>query len=58
MIESILINLMKKDIQIALLMAASLFMEILDGTIVTTALPRIAVDFSVNSTSAALLVGT
>lgn len=58
MIESILINLMKKDIQIALLMAASLFMEILDGTIVTTALPRMAVDFSVNSTSAALLVST
>lgn len=58
MIESILINLMKKNIQIALLMAASLFMEILDGTIVTTALPRMAVDFSVNSTSAALLVST
>ncbi|WP_307994880.1 MFS transporter, partial [uncultured Weissella sp.] len=49
---------MKKDIQIALLMAASLFMEILDGTIVTTTLPRMSVDFSVNSTSAALLVST
>lgn len=33
---------MTKEIKIALLMAASLFMEILDGTIVTTALPGMA----------------
>lgn len=31
---------MSQQIKIALLMAASLFMEILDGTIVTTALPK------------------
>ncbi|MGG1941558.1 hypothetical protein ABFY57_17915 [Paenibacillus polymyxa] len=31
---------MTKEIKTALLMAASLFMEILDGTIVTTALPK------------------
>lgn len=31
-------NRITKEVKIALLMAASLFMEILDGTIVTTAL--------------------
>lgn len=35
-------NSIPNEIKIALLMAASLFMEILDGTIVTTALPKMA----------------
>ncbi|RII34056.1 MFS transporter [Clostridium chromiireducens] len=47
---------MTKEIKIALLMAASLFMEILDGTIVTTALPRMAQYFSTSSATIALLV--
>ncbi len=37
---------MSQQIKIALLMAASLFMEILDGTIVTTALPKNCADLS------------
>ncbi|WP_079440027.1 MFS transporter [Clostridium chromiireducens] len=47
---------MTKEIKIALLMAASLFMEILDGTIVTTALPRMSQYFSTSSATIALLV--
>lgn len=47
---------MSKEIKIALLMAASLFMEILDGTIVTTALPKMAKYFHTSSTTIALLV--
>ncbi|WP_399552180.1 MFS transporter [uncultured Clostridium sp.] len=47
---------MKKEIKIALLMAASLFMEILDGTIVTTALPKMAQYFHTSSATIALLV--
>jgi EmrB/QacA subfamily drug resistance transporter len=47
---------MTKEIKIALLMAASLFMEILDGTIVTTALPGMAKYFHTDSASIALLV--
>lgn len=37
---------MSQQIKIALVMAMSLFMEILDGTIVTTALPKMATTFS------------
>jgi EmrB/QacA subfamily drug resistance transporter len=47
---------MTKEIKVALLMAASLFMEILDGTIVTTALPRMAQYFNTSSATIALLV--
>lgn len=47
---------MTKEIKIALLMAASLFMEILDGTIVTTALPRMAQYYNTSSATIALLV--
>lgn len=47
---------MSKEIKIALLMAASLFMEILDGTIVTTALPRMAQYFHTGSATIALIV--
>lgn len=51
-----MVNIMTKEIKIALLMAASLFMEILDGTIVTTALPRMSQYFSTSSATIALLV--
>ncbi|MCF6418418.1 MFS transporter [Furfurilactobacillus milii] len=47
---------MTKEIKIALLMAASLFMEIMDGTIVTTALPSMAKYFRTGSATVALLV--
>ncbi|WP_312038901.1 MFS transporter [Desulfosporosinus shakirovi] len=47
---------MSKEIKIALLMAASLFMEILDGTIVTTALPKMAQYFQTSSATIALTV--
>jgi EmrB/QacA subfamily drug resistance transporter len=47
---------MNKEIKIALLMAASLFMEILDGTIVTTALPKMAQYFHTSSATIALSV--
>jgi EmrB/QacA subfamily drug resistance transporter len=47
---------MTKEIKIALLMAAGLFMEILDGTIVTTALPKMAQYFHTGSATIALLV--
>lgn len=47
---------MTKEIKIALLMAASLFMEILDGTIVTTALPEMAQYFHTSSATIALTV--
>lgn len=47
---------MTKEIKIALLMAASLFMEILDGTIVTTALPKMAQYFNTTSSTISLLV--
>jgi EmrB/QacA subfamily drug resistance transporter len=47
---------MSREIKIALLMAASLFMEILDGTIVTTALPKMARDFATSTTTISLLV--
>lgn len=49
-------NRMTKEIKIALLMAASLFMEIMDGTIVTTALPSMAKYFRTGSSTVALLV--
>lgn len=51
-----MVNKMTKEIKTALLMAASLFMEILDGTIVTTALPRMAKYFGTDSETIALLV--
>ncbi|MGQ4679044.1 MFS transporter [Paenibacillus polymyxa] len=47
---------MTKEIKTALLMAASLFMEILDGTIVTTALPKMAQYFHTGSATIALLI--
>ena len=47
---------MTKEIKIALLMAASLFMEILDGTIVTTALPKMAEYFHTTSSTSSLLI--
>ncbi|MDD9138140.1 MFS transporter [Fructobacillus sp. CRL 2054] len=40
----------------ALVVAAALFMQMLDSTIVTTALPQIADDLSVNQSTASLLV--
>ena len=48
-------NRMSKEIKIALLMAASLFMEILDGTIVTTALPKMAQYFHTGPATISLL---
>lgn len=47
---------MSKQIKIALLMAASLFMEIMDGTIVITALPQMAKDFQTSISQMSLLV--
>lgn len=49
-------NRMSKEVKVALLMAASLFMEMMDGTIVTTALPRMAKYFQTGSATVALLV--
>jgi EmrB/QacA subfamily drug resistance transporter len=49
---------MSKQIKVALLMAASLFMEIMDGTIVTTALPSMARAMRVQSTTASLLISS
>lgn len=49
---------MSKQVRIALLMAASLFMEIMDGTIVTTALPSMARAMRVHSTTASLLISS
>lgn len=40
----------------ALVVAAALFMQMLDSTIVTTALPQIATDLDINQSSASLLV--
>jgi EmrB/QacA subfamily drug resistance transporter len=51
-----MVKRMSKEIKIALLMAASLFMEILDGTIVTTALPKMAQYFHTGSSTISLLV--
>ena len=39
-------------------MAASLFMDVMDGTIVTTALPKMAQTFNVSAATASLLVST
>lgn len=47
---------MSKEIRIAILMAASLFMEMLDGTIVTTALPKMSQYFHTGTATTALLV--
>jgi EmrB/QacA subfamily drug resistance transporter len=50
------VSRMSKEIKIALLMAASLFMEMLDGTIVTTALPKMSHYFHTGAATTALLV--
>ena len=49
---------MSREIKVALLMAASLFMDVMDGTIVTTALPRMAQNFNVSAATISLLVST
>lgn len=51
-----MINRVSKEIRIAILMAASLFMEMLDGTIVTTALPKMSQYFHTSAATTALLV--
>ena len=51
-----MINRVSKEIRIAILMAASLFMEMLDGTIVTTALPKMSQYFHTGAATTALLV--
>ena len=52
------VSSVSKEIKIALLMAASLFMDVMDGTIVTTALPKMAQTFNVSAATASLLVST
>ncbi|MCI1987345.1 MAG: MFS transporter [Lactobacillus sp.] len=47
---------LSKSVQVALLMAASLFMEIMDGTIVTTALPSVARALRVSPLTAAMMI--
>ncbi|KRK35205.1 MFS transporter [Loigolactobacillus bifermentans] len=47
---------MSKQIKVAFLMAASLFMEIMDGTIVTTALPTMSKALQISTTSSALMI--
>lgn len=49
---------MSKEIKLALLMATSLFMEMLDGTIVTTALPQMANYFHTNMSQISFLVSS
>ena len=49
---------MQRQIQTALLMAASLFMDMMDGTIVTSAIPSIAEAFRVSESTASLLVSS
>ncbi|TGE75881.1 MFS transporter [Weissella confusa] len=49
---------MSREIKVALLMAASLFMDVMDGTIVTTALPKMAQNFNVSAATIGLLVST
>lgn len=49
---------MQRQIQTALLMAASLFMDMMDGTIVTSAIPSIARAFRVSESTASLLVSS
>lgn len=49
---------MQRQIQTALLMAASLFMDMMDGTIVTSAIPSIAEAFHVAESTASLLVSS
>jgi len=51
-----MVSRMSKETKIALLMAASLFMEMLDGTIVTTALPKMSQYFHTGTATTALLV--
>ncbi|MDR0899238.1 MAG: MFS transporter [Lactobacillaceae bacterium] len=47
---------MTKEIKIALLMASSLFMDVLDGTIVTSALPKMSQAFNTSAATISLLV--
>lgn len=47
---------MERETKVALLMAASLFMEILDGTIVTVAIPRIGFSLSQSTATTSLLI--
>lgn len=47
---------MSQQMKVALVMAMSLFMEILDGTIVTTALPQMARAFSTSMSQISLLI--
>ncbi|MBJ7649914.1 MFS transporter [Weissella confusa] len=49
---------MSREIKVALLMVASLFMDVMDGTIVTTALPKMAQNFNVSAATISLLVST
>lgn len=49
---------MEKQVKVALIMAASLFMEFMDGTIVTTALPDIGKELKVSASSGSLLIST
>ncbi len=49
---------MQRQVQTALLMAASFFMDMMDGTIVTSAIPRIAEAFHVQESTASLLVSS
>ncbi|KRN94904.1 MFS transporter [Companilactobacillus kimchiensis] len=49
---------MSKEIKLALLMATSLFMEMLDGTIVTTALPKMAQYFNTTMSQISFLVSS
>lgn len=49
---------MSKKIKIALLMAITLFMEMLDSTIVTTALPRMSQYFQTSAATTALIVSS
>lgn len=49
---------MSKEIKLALLMATSLFMEMLDSTIVTTALPQMSKYFHTTTSQISLLVSS
>ena len=49
---------MSKEIKLALLMATSLFMEMLDGTIVTTAQPQMAAYFHTSMSQISLLISS
>lgn len=50
--------IMQNQVKVALLMAASLFMDMMDSTIVTSALPTIAEAFHVSESTSSLLVSS